>query len=174
VDEQLDVTNADIRALPFADGSFDAVVSGLALHHIEGFDSRVHALREIARVLAPEGRVVLIDRFHTHMYVDALRACNLVDVTRSRRVWRVLPPARYVVGTKPEVSVRARRTAGAVEEQVPVSEEEVVAAPAPEDQVDQEDQEILDLEESESVVTVRIVTGVRDGASDESEDGASV
>ena len=71
-DERLDVANADVRALPFADGLFDAVVSGLALHHIEGFDSRVHACREIARVLAPHGRVVLIDRHHTRTYVDAL------------------------------------------------------------------------------------------------------
>lgn len=101
VDHQLDVTSADVGSLPYADESFDAVVSGLALHHIEGFESRVHAIREISRVLEPGGRVVLIDRHHTRNYVDSLRACNLVDVVRSRRVWRLLPPARYVTGTKP-------------------------------------------------------------------------
>jgi len=101
VDHHVDVSSADVRALPYTAESFDAVVSGLALHHIEGFDSRVHAIREISRVLEPGGRVVLIDRHHTRNYVDALRACNLVDVVRSRRVWRLLPPPRYVTGRKP-------------------------------------------------------------------------
>lgn len=100
VGHQLDMTSADVRSLPFPDGSFDAVVSGLALHHIAGFESRVHAMREIARVLRIDGRVVLVDRRHTRSYVHALRACNFTDVKRSRRIWRLLPPARYVTGTK--------------------------------------------------------------------------
>jgi hypothetical protein len=106
VHHQIDMVSADPRSLPYADASFDAVVSGLALHHIEGFESRVHAMRELSRVLRVDGRVVLIDRHHTRHYVDALRACNFVDVKRSRRVWRLLPPARYVTGTK---AVSARR-----------------------------------------------------------------
>ena len=132
-DHRVELTNADVRALPFADGAFDAVVSGLALHHIEGFDSRVHAVREIARVLAPEGRVVLIDRHHTRTYVDALRACNLVDVRRSRRVWRLLPPARYVIGTKPDAVVTAWMRARALERLEQSAEPDVLEAPeAPE------------------------------------------
>lgn len=132
-DDRLALTDADVRALPFADGAFDAVVSGLALHHIEGFDSRVHAVREIARVLAPEGRVVLIDRHHTLTYVDALRACNLVDVRRSRRVWRLLPPARYVTGTKPDAIVTAwmrARELERLEQWPPPARMEALAEPA--------------------------------------------
>ncbi|MEX0665091.1 MAG: methyltransferase domain-containing protein [Acidimicrobiia bacterium] len=179
VDERLDVTNADVHALPFADASFDAVVSGLALHHIEGFDSRVHALREIARVLAPEGRAVLIDRFHTRTYVDALRSCNLVDVARSRRVWRLLPPARYVIGNKPSVSAMARAKAREIERvaALPVADEPASAQPEQPDQLELHASfELADpgkeeIPESAPVVTV---LGGRDGASDESEDGTSV
>jgi SAM-dependent methyltransferase len=124
VRHQLDVTSADVRALPYPDNSFDAVVSGLALHHIAGFEPRVHAIREIARVLKPGGRVVLIDRHHTSNYVDALRACNLVDVRRSRRIRHLVPPARYVTGTKPAAA----------------PEPEVVPEPEPQDAVELEPQ----------------------------------
>jgi SAM-dependent methyltransferase len=42
------------EALPFKDSWFERVVVRLALHHMD----RLHALPEIARVLAPEGRIV--------------------------------------------------------------------------------------------------------------------
>ena len=104
--ERFDLASGDLLRLPFRDGAFDAVVSGLALHHVAGFESRVHVVRELARVLRVGGKVVLIDRHHTVTYVDALRACNFVAVGRSRRLWRLLPPARYVGGTKAEVRQR--------------------------------------------------------------------
>ena len=171
-DHRLELANADVRALPFADGAFDTVVSGLALHHIEGFDSRVHAVREIARVLAPEGRVLLIDRHHTRTYVDALRACNIADVRRSRRIWRLLPPARYVIGTKPDATETARLRARELDlEQEslpgPESEPEELELGETAGEPSSEDVEL----EPEEPVTV---TGGRDGASDESEDTAPV
>lgn len=48
---------ADARALPFGDGSFDAVCCFAALYLI---DEPMRAIDEIARVLAPEGRVGLL------------------------------------------------------------------------------------------------------------------
>jgi len=105
--ERFDLVSADVLRLPFRDGAFDAVVSGLALHHVTGFGSRVHAVRELARTLRVGGKVVLIDRHHSRTYVDALRASNFIDVGRSRRLWRLLPPARYVGGAKARVYQRA-------------------------------------------------------------------
>lgn len=49
---------ADAQRLPFADGSFANVVLFDVLHHIE---RPVHFFREARRVLAPGGRVVMIE-----------------------------------------------------------------------------------------------------------------
>lgn len=47
---------ADVRRLPFADGSFDALYS---MGTIEHFDESGDAVVEMARVLKPEGRLIL-------------------------------------------------------------------------------------------------------------------
>lgn len=49
---------AAAEALPFADGSFDLVVSRFSAHHWRGFES---GLREARRVLAPGGRAIFVD-----------------------------------------------------------------------------------------------------------------
>lgn len=51
---------ASAEAIPFPDDSFDRVTSRQSAHHY--LDLRA-ALREVARVLRPEGRFVLIDTF---------------------------------------------------------------------------------------------------------------
>jgi SAM-dependent methyltransferase len=50
---------ADVRALPFADDSFAAVVSNSTLDHFEGPAQVGEALAEIRRVLEPGGRLVI-------------------------------------------------------------------------------------------------------------------
>lgn len=51
---------AGAQKMPFENGSFDVVVSRLAMHHIPA-DVKGDAMDEIARVLAPGGRMVLTD-----------------------------------------------------------------------------------------------------------------
>ena len=41
--------------LPFADGSFDAVISNGALFHVGGRKEQVEAMRDVVRVLRPGG-----------------------------------------------------------------------------------------------------------------------
>jgi demethylmenaquinone methyltransferase/2-methoxy-6-polyprenyl-1,4-benzoquinol methylase/phosphoethanolamine N-methyltransferase len=48
------------QELPMADGTVDVVLSTVMLHHI-GRDGRNAVLREVRRVLRPEGRLVAID-----------------------------------------------------------------------------------------------------------------
>jgi ubiquinone/menaquinone biosynthesis C-methylase UbiE len=48
------------QALPFADKTFDLVVSQLAIHHLPG-DLKVRAFGEMYRVLKPKGRCVIVD-----------------------------------------------------------------------------------------------------------------
>jgi len=55
----LDIVAADVRQLPFADESFDAVVSNSTLDHFKTRDDIRTALAGIHRVLRPGGRLVL-------------------------------------------------------------------------------------------------------------------
>lgn len=58
VAERVDVETADMRTLPFADGSYDAAISTYAIDHLRRADVPV-ALNEVARVLKPGGEFLL-------------------------------------------------------------------------------------------------------------------
>ena len=53
------LVEADARALPFRDASFDVVTVCYLLHLIDAGD-RVRVLREVRRVVGPHGRVVMV------------------------------------------------------------------------------------------------------------------
>lgn len=55
---QVTFQQADVHALPFDDDRFDVVVSASTFHY---FDKPEHALIEMARVLRPGGRLVILD-----------------------------------------------------------------------------------------------------------------
>ena len=55
---------ADVRDLPFTDGSFDAVVAAWMLYHVSPLEQ---GLAELARVLRPDGRLVVITNGRTHL-----------------------------------------------------------------------------------------------------------
>ncbi|NJM67888.1 MAG: methyltransferase domain-containing protein [Acaryochloris sp. RU_4_1] len=62
---------ANASALPFADNSFDVVVSANAFHY---FDDPAVALQEMKRVLKPMGRVVILD------WCKDFVVCQIYDV----------------------------------------------------------------------------------------------
>jgi ubiquinone/menaquinone biosynthesis C-methylase UbiE len=78
------------EALPFADATFDVVLSTLMLHHLPR-KVRQQCLGEIRRVLKPEGRVLVVDfgkpqersgvlaHFHRHGHVDSREIVALLD-----------------------------------------------------------------------------------------------
>src|SRR6476646_6473943 len=82
VADKVEVHTGDARKLPFDDASFNVVLSSMALHNIYNAGERQTAVREIARVLAPGGRVLIVDVRHTSKYAATLRDAGLTD-TRS-------------------------------------------------------------------------------------------
>jgi arsenite methyltransferase len=61
VADRIEIRDADIRQLPFDDGSFDVVLSSLVIHNISPARERERALAEIARVLKHRGYFAVID-----------------------------------------------------------------------------------------------------------------
>ncbi|KOC60878.1 Putative methyltransferase KIAA1456 [Habropoda laboriosa] len=58
-EKENEVLICDNLALPFRDESFDAVLSIAVVHHFATTERRVHALKELARVLRIGGRLVI-------------------------------------------------------------------------------------------------------------------
>lgn len=82
VQDRVSVQTADMRALPFSDGSFDVVMSKAAIHNLYERAERAKALSEIARVLAPGGKLLIDDIRHLREYEAELRSHNLTDFHR--------------------------------------------------------------------------------------------
>ena len=60
VQDRVDVQVGDMRELPFADASFDGIVSSFAIDHLRRTEIPV-ALRESARVLRPGGDLLILN-----------------------------------------------------------------------------------------------------------------
>jgi ubiquinone/menaquinone biosynthesis C-methylase UbiE len=101
VADRAELVDGDARKLPFGDNSFDVVLSSWALHNIPDRAGRDVAIREIARVLKPGGRVVIIDIRHTRDYAEVFRQSNMSEVTRSRPNFLFLIPSITLTARKP-------------------------------------------------------------------------
>ena len=77
VADRVEVETGDITKLPFADASFDAVISMTVIHNIPSRDGRDQALRELVRVLKPGGRIAIFDLLHTSRYTAVLQRAGM-------------------------------------------------------------------------------------------------
>ena len=107
VADRIEVHTADMTDLRLPDGSFDLVVSSLAIHNLPGRQARLSAIDEAIRVLRPGGRVVIADLGFTRLYATRLRERGMVAVKRDDLGWRAwwgLPLLRThaVSATKPQ------------------------------------------------------------------------
>jgi arsenite methyltransferase len=84
----VEIATADMRALPFADATFDIVVSSLAIHNIPSHAGRRQAIAEAWRVLKPGGRLAIADIRATARYARTLSELGARPVTRRGLGWR--------------------------------------------------------------------------------------
>lgn len=89
VAERIELQTADMRALPFSDGSMDVVLSSMAIHNIKQAAERERAIDEAWRVLRPGGRLRIADISHTAHYRARLQALGAVEIERRRLGWRM-------------------------------------------------------------------------------------
>jgi len=74
----ISLIHGDVVQLPFADHSLDAVLFIASLHNIQGKEHRHAALKEMARVLKPQGAALISvwsrwqDKFYRHFLKETL------------------------------------------------------------------------------------------------------
>lgn len=99
VADRVRIDTGDMRHLPYADASFDVVVSSLAIHNLPTETEREQSVREIARVLKPGGQVALLDFRCTALYAQTLRESGFT-VRRSWPEFRMFPWVWIVRGRR--------------------------------------------------------------------------
>lgn len=105
VADRIDVHTGDMTRLPFADNTFDLVISSIAIHNIPSTAGRRAAIEEAVRVLRPGGRLAIADLLATGQHCVQLRQLPVSDVRRRNlgpRMWWGGPwfPTRLVTATK--------------------------------------------------------------------------
>lgn len=88
VAERVELHTADTRKLPFADSSFDLVVSSMAIHNIREAEGRKQAINEAVRVLKPGGKLVIVDFAETRGYEERMRELKMTVVAHRPLDWR--------------------------------------------------------------------------------------
>jgi arsenite methyltransferase len=101
VADRVDVQDGDMRSMPFANETFDAIVSSLAIHNLKSEADRDLAILEIARVLKPGGRVGIIDIMNVGHYASTLESVGVQVTSGPRFTPWIFPPARVLIAAKP-------------------------------------------------------------------------
>jgi ubiquinone/menaquinone biosynthesis C-methylase UbiE len=94
------IETADARKLPFADSSFDVVLSSLAIHNLHSSQERAKVLGEIARVLKPGGYLAIFDIFHTAEYAKTLEQLSFEQIQLSPLTLLWCVPTRTLTARK--------------------------------------------------------------------------
>ena len=110
VADRVEVQTADMREIPFPDGTFDVILSKAAIHNLYSPDDRGKALREIVRVLKPGGQIVIEDIRHDQEYARSLNASGC-SVKRISSFAMTLVLMVLTFGSLRPATLLARKTA---------------------------------------------------------------
>ena len=91
VADKCKIESADATALPYAEGTFDAVVSALCVHNIPSPEGREKAVSEIFRVTKPGGKIAIFDLFRTAEYKSRLSELGAREVVQESLSYGVFP-----------------------------------------------------------------------------------
>lgn len=86
--------------MPFADNSFDVVVSSLVFHNINNQEERKQALGEVVRVLKPGGKFAILDFQNVRGYVQVFAEFQSTDEPFFDPSYNIFPPVHIVIGQK--------------------------------------------------------------------------
>lgn len=89
VADRVELHTANMTVLPFANDSFDLVVSNVAIHNVRGVDGRNKVIEEAVRVLRPGGRLMIADIGGTRQYRGQLIRLGMRDIVRRSLGWRL-------------------------------------------------------------------------------------
>ncbi|BAL89727.1 putative methyltransferase [Actinoplanes missouriensis 431] len=89
VADRVELHTGNMTGLPFPDGSFDVVVSNVAVHNLKASEDRDRAVDEAVRVLRPGGRLLIADLGGTRQYEQRLRHLGMAEVSRRGLGWRL-------------------------------------------------------------------------------------
>jgi ubiquinone/menaquinone biosynthesis C-methylase UbiE len=101
VANRVELKEGDARNLPFANNTFDVVLSSWALHNIYDQAGRETAVNEIVRTLKPGGRLVILDIKHTREYAQTLEQNRMLNVQRDGPKLLFVIPTFVLSATKP-------------------------------------------------------------------------
>jgi SAM-dependent methyltransferase len=101
VRDRVELHTGDMRKMPFADATFDAITASWSIHNIYDAAGRADALREVVRVLKPGGKVALTDIKHAREYARVLTEAGMKDVKISRPNFVFVIPSHVVRARKP-------------------------------------------------------------------------
>ena len=101
VAERVELHTGDMRELPFNDNHFDVIVSSWAIHNIPAAAGRQKAMQQIARVLKPQGRLVIVDISYVSEYRAELQRLGWTDITRLGPSFQFVLPSYQLWARKP-------------------------------------------------------------------------